>query len=88
MRAGLKYGQGGRLQTVSRVAGGDAEAVATLEKFEEWKWRMTVKGTRFLWSDENLLQLFLFIHWLNLLACGTSLTGDQTHIPYSGGSES
>lgn len=88
MWAGLKYGQGGRPQTASRVAGGDAEAVATLEKFEEWKWGMTVKGTRFLWSDENILQLFLFIHWLNLLACGTSLTGDQTHIPYSGGSGS
>ena len=62
MWATLTYGQGGRSQTPSRVAGGDAKAVATLEKLKEWEWRMTVKGTRFLWSDENVLQFFnLFI---------------------------
>ena len=31
MWAPLKDGQGGRSQTASRVAGGDAEVVATLE---------------------------------------------------------
>ena len=72
MWAALKDGQGGRSQTASHVAGGDAKAVATLEKFEEWKWRMTGKGTRFLWSDENVLQLFLNVLKLDFgIVCTT-----------------